>query len=86
MYITGHDPDSVSLPGLIMPRCVTQHRHTVVWYVVCAWVTIDNPNVRLDYLWCYRHSSSPGGIQVKLNAFMYLKPHSLGFKFAGILR
>ena len=30
--------------------------------------------------------SSPDGIQVKLNASMYLKPHSLGLKFAKILR
>ena len=34
----------------------------------------------------YRDSSSPDGIQAKLNASMYLKVQSLGFKFAKILR
>ena len=33
----------------------------------------------------YWDSSSLDGIQVKLNASMYLKPHYLGFKFARIL-
>ena len=35
---------------------------------------------------CSRDSSSPDGIQVKLNASMYLKPHSLGFKLTRILK
>ena len=35
---------------------------------------------------CYWDSSSPGGIQVKLNASMFLKTHSVEFKFARILR
>ena len=52
-----------------MTRCVAQRRHTVVWLCVCVCV-------------CYRDSSSPGGIQVKLNASMCLKPHSLGSLWA----
>ena len=60
---------------LIMPRCVAQRRHTVVWWCVCVCVCV-----------CSRDSSLPDGIQVKLNASMYLKPHSLGFKLTRILR
>ena len=52
-----------------------QCRHMVVWWCVCVCVLV-----------CYGDSSSADGIQVKLNASMYLMPHSLGFKFASILR
>ena len=34
----------------------------------------------------YRDISSTDGSQSKLNASVYLEPHSLGFKFARILR
>ena len=70
-----------------------QRRHTVVWLCVCVCVCVCVcACVRVCVCACvracvcYRDSSSPGGIQVKLNASMYLKPHSLGFKFARILR
>ena len=42
--------------------------------------------VRVRVRVCYRDNSSLGGIQAKLNASMYLKPYSLGFLFARILR
>ena len=53
-------------------RCATKAYGSLV---VCLCVCV-----------CSRDSSSPDGIQVKLNASMYLKPHSLGFKLTKILR
>ena len=59
-------------------RCATKaYGSLVVCLCVCVCVCVCV---------CSRDSSSPDGIQVKLNASMYLKPHSFGFKLTRILR